>query len=154
MDCGIVLAVVLGMAIPAGVESQAVASPRKTPVRRGDPKPYQVGKEDWYGEEFHGRVTASGEQFDMFGLTAAHRRLPLGTRVRVTHLRSRRSVVVRITDRGPADSRSILDLSYGAAKQLGVTKHGVFLVRLDLVKGPTEQNQSPGLVAQSNSTNE
>ena len=97
--------------------------------------PYQVGRASWYGEKFHGRLTASGEQFDMFQMTAAHPNLPVGTRLRVTHLRSGRSVVVRVNDRGPAaKTRVAIDLSYAAARALGVVNRGVAWVRLDVVK--------------------
>src|SRR5918911_1075364 len=65
------------------------------------PKPYQVGRASWYGKQFHGRSTASGEPYDMFQFTAAHRQLPLGTWVRVTNLRNGRSITVRVNDRGP-----------------------------------------------------
>jgi len=86
----------------------------------------QQGIASWYGPQFHGRPTANGETFDQNGLTAAHRSLPLGTRVRVTHLDSGRSVVVRVNDRGPfADTgRRIIDLSRGAARELGILGAG------------------------------
>lgn len=90
----------------------------------------------WYGEWHHGRTTANGEQFDMFALTAAHRYLPFGTLLRVTDFRTGRFVIVRINDRGPYwDDRS-LDLSYGAAEQLGIVDKGTARVRIEVV---TEQ---------------
>ncbi|WP_022797845.1 septal ring lytic transglycosylase RlpA family protein [Thermus islandicus] len=79
----------------------------------------QEGLAVWYGPGFHGKRTASGEVYDMHALTAAHPRLPFGTRVRVTNLRNGRSVVVRINDRGPFGGRYIIDLSYAAAKAIG-----------------------------------
>jgi rare lipoprotein A len=82
------------------------------------------GHASWYGLPFHGRATASGERFDMNGLTAAHRTLPLGTRVRVRNLENGRSVVVRINDRGPYAANRAIDLSYGAARQLRMVKNG------------------------------
>lgn len=85
----------------------------------------------WYGPGFHGRSTASGERFDQNGLTAAHRTLPFGTRLRVTL--NGRSVVVRVNDRGPFIAGRTIDLSYGAAKQIGLTATGVASVRIERV---------------------
>ena len=96
-------------------------------------KPYQVGKASWYGKQFAGRDTASGEPFDMFRFTAAHRTLPLGTVVKVTDLHTGQWVIVRINDRGPMVAGRIIDLSYGAAQMLGVRGNGIVTVRLDLV---------------------
>src|SRR5262249_26934360 len=97
-------------------------------------KPYAIGKASWYGRQFHGRTTASGEPFDMFTLTAAHRKLPLGTWVKVTNIRNSRSVIVRINDRGPVPESRIIDLSFEAATLLDLRDRGVERVRLDLVK--------------------
>lgn len=94
----------------------------------------KVGVASWYGPGFHGRATASGERYDQNELTAAHRTWPLGTPVRVTHLDSGRSVVVRINDRGPfVDDREI-DLSYGAARKLGMVRAGTARVRLEPIR--------------------
>jgi rare lipoprotein A len=82
------------------------------------------GVASWYGAELHGLPTASGEPFDMHGLTAAHRTLPLGTRARVTNLENGRSVLVRINDRGPHVRRRLIDLSYGAARELDMLAAG------------------------------
>ncbi|WP_027882407.1 septal ring lytic transglycosylase RlpA family protein [Meiothermus rufus] len=92
------------------------------------------GRASWYGGRFHGRRTASGERFNKFHLTAAHRTLPFGTRVRVTNLHNGRSVVVRINDRGPYSQGRILDLSYAAARQLGILRQGVAQVRLEILR--------------------
>lgn len=97
------------------------------------PKPYQVGKASWYGKKFQGRATASGEPYNMFQFTAAHRQLPLGTWVKVTNLKNGRWVIVRINDRGPVPRTRILDLSYGAAQMIGLRPMGVAQVRLDLL---------------------
>jgi len=131
---GVALVMVLGTGTPSGSKARAIPGARNRPLRRIDPQPHQVGKATWYGDRFHGRTTASGEQFDMFAMTAAHPRLPLGTLVRVTNLLTRRYVVVRVNDRGPADHRSILDLSYAAAESLGAIQRGRFPVRLELVE--------------------
>lgn len=99
-------------------------------------KPFQVGNASWYGKQFHGRTTASGEDFDMFELTAAHRQLPLGTFVKVTNLRNGKWVVVRVNDRGPYVGNRIMDLSYSAARMLNF-RDGVERVRLDLIQPAT-----------------
>ena len=97
-------------------------------------KPYAIGKASWYGRQFHGRTTASGEPFDMFTLTAAHRTLPLGTWVKVTNVRNGKSVIVRINDRGPVPQSRIIDLSFEAATLLDLRARGVEKVRLDMVQ--------------------
>jgi rare lipoprotein A len=107
---------------------------KKLPTR---PKAYQIGTASWYGREFHGRVTASGEPFNMYDLTAAHPTLPLGTFVRVTNLRNGKTVVVRINDRGPVVPGRIVDLSYGTARALELKAYGLQRVRLDVVQPET-----------------
>ena len=102
------------------------------PARAGI-HPYQVGTASWYGGDFEGKPTASGEPFNMFDLTAAHPSLPLGTYVKVTNLHNRRAVIVRINDRGPIVPGRIIDVSYGAAKVLNFQAKGVQRVRLDVV---------------------
>jgi rare lipoprotein A len=91
------------------------------------------GMASWYGKVLQNHLTASGRRFNMFELTAAHRDLPFGSRVRVTDLRNHRSVVVTITDRGVLDPDRVIDLSYGAAKQLQMIKSGVDPVTLDVL---------------------
>ncbi|WP_408493717.1 septal ring lytic transglycosylase RlpA family protein [Paraburkholderia sediminicola] len=93
----------------------------------------QTGVATWYGKQFHGRRTASGERYDMHALTAAHRTLPLGACVRVTALGGARSVIVRINDRGPFVRGRIIDLSYAAAQALGVGSAGNAQVTLERV---------------------
>ena len=82
------------------------------------------GHASWYGTKFHGRRTSSGEPYDMFAMTAAHKTLPLPSYVRVTHLGNGRSVVVKVNDRGPFHEGRIIDLSYAAATKLGLLKDG------------------------------
>ena len=94
----------------------------------------QVGQASWYGEEFARRRTASGETFDPHDLTGAHRTLPLGSKVRVTNLHNGRSVLVTINDRGPYRRRRVVDLSYGAARVLGMVRRGIAQVRIELVE--------------------
>lgn len=96
----------------------------------------QTGLASWYGRKFHGRKTASGETFDMNGLTAAHRSLPLNCYVKVTNKTNGKTVVVKVNDRGPFSGNRVLDLSYGAAKQLGITSKGVGNVSIERVSGP------------------
>jgi rare lipoprotein A len=93
-----------------------------------------VGLASWYGSRYHGRLTASGERFDMNAPTAAHRTLPFGSRVRVTNLANGRSVTVRINDRGPFVAQRIIDVSRSVARQLGFIQAGVARVRLHLVQ--------------------
>ena len=107
----------------------------KPAVRKqvGKTKPYQVGTASWYGKNFEGKETASGEPYDMYDMTAAHMTLPMGSYVRVTNLRNGKAVVVRVNDRGPIVPGRIIDLSYGAAEALQMKAHGLQRVRLDLV---------------------
>lgn len=93
-----------------------------------------MGLASWYGEYHHGLPTASGEVFDMAQLTAAHRTLPLGTRLRVTNLENGRTVWVRVNDRGPYIDGRVLDLSHEAARVLRMVERGVVPVRLDIVE--------------------
>ena len=92
------------------------------------------GVASWYGRDFHGRSTASGERFDMHGLTAAHRTLPFGTPVEVRNPANGRSVVVRINDRGPHTRRRLIDLSYAAARDLGIAARGTAPVELRVLR--------------------
>ena len=92
--------------------------------------PTMVGKASWYGRFHHGKRTASGEIFDMYALTAAHRTLPLGTRVRITNLSNGKSVVVRVNDRGPQRDGRIIDVSRAAAAALDAVADGVFPVQV------------------------
>ncbi len=95
---------------------------------------YATGTASWYGRKFHGRLTSSGEPFDMFQLTAAHRSLPIPSYVRVTNLDNGRSSIVRVNDRGPFHSDRIIDLSYAAAVKLGFADHGTAPVRIEVVE--------------------
>lgn len=116
---------------PIGKDQLAVGSTNVVP-RHGFVGP-RLDQASWYGEWHHGRTTANGEQFDMFALTAAHRSLPFGTLLRVTDFRTGRFVIVRINDRGPYWEDRSLDLSYGAAEQLGIVDKGTARVRIDVV---------------------
>lgn len=96
----------------------------------------QTGLASWYGRQFHGRKTASGDQFDMYALTAAHRSLPLNCYIRVTNQSNGKSVVVKVNDRGPFHGNRVLDLSYAAASQLGITQKGVGNVTIERIEVP------------------
>jgi rare lipoprotein A len=125
-----------------------ISEAKAAPVNRSSPevssqavkaKPYQVGTASWYGEIFDGKPTASGEPYDMYDMTAAHLKLPMGSYVKVTNLRNGRAVVVRVNDRGPIVPGRIIDLSYGAAQALQFKSRGLQRVRLDLVSGPQQK---------------
>lgn len=96
----------------------------------------QTGLASWYGRQFHGKKTASGETFDMNALTAAHPSLPLNCYVKVTNKANGKSVVVRINDRGPFHGNRVMDLSYGAAKAIGITQSGTGNVTIERVEKP------------------
>ncbi len=130
------------------------AVPRADPIRKsGNKSPYTVngvtyqvmedatgynerGIASWYGQKFHGRKTSNGEIFDAFGVTAAHRSLPIPSYVRVTNLENQRQLVVRVNDRGPFHADRVIDLSYAAAKKLGFADLGTASVQLELIPVP------------------
>ncbi len=99
-------------------------------VRKGHVK---YGKASWYGKPFHGRKTANGERYNMYSMTAAHRTYAMGTVLKVTNLKNRRSVKVRINDRGPFYNTRNIDLSYGAARKLGMVNKGVGRVKIEVI---------------------
>jgi len=126
---------------------QACASSPPPPTPKGHPKPYRVngywykpiphakgfterGIASWYGKKFHGRRTSSGEIYDMYAMTAAHKTLPLGTWVQVRRLDDNRQIVVRVNDRGPFVHGRIIDLSYTGAKKLGMVGPGTAKVEI------------------------
>ncbi len=140
------------------------AVPRNEPLSKSGNRPYRIfgkfyypmrsargyrerGIASWYGKKFHGRRTASGERYDMAAMSAAHRTLPLPSYVRVTNLRNRRSVVVRVNDRGPFHRNRLIDLSYAAAYKLGVIGVGTGLVEVTAVF-PDKPGASP-VIAES-----
>ncbi|MDV6315489.1 septal ring lytic transglycosylase RlpA family protein [Idiomarina sp. HP20-50] len=93
----------------------------------------EEGYASWYGNKFHGHLTSNGEYYDMYSMTAAHKRLPLPTYVEVTNLRNERSVIVRVNDRGPFHSQRIIDLSFAAAYKLGMLDKGTAPVRVKAI---------------------
>lgn len=96
----------------------------------------EKGVASWYGREFHGRKTSNGEVYDMYGMTAAHKTLPLPTNARVTNVATGKSIVVRINDRGPFKKGRIIDLSYGAARELGFLSAGTTTVEVEALGDP------------------
>lgn len=126
-------------ASPPAPASSRTISPRANahpvdPARIDTRKAYQVGVASFYGKEFHGRSTANGEVFNMYKLTAAHRVLPLGTRVKVTNLENGRWVEVKVNDRGPFVEGRVLDLSFAAALELEMVNAGTARVMIEIVE--------------------
>jgi len=116
----------------SGDALQSVATSKKGAYRQNQAHvPVTEGKASFYANQFHGRKTANGETFNMNQLTAAHPSLPFGTWVRVTNLRNRKEVIVRINDRGPYVKGRVIDLSIGAAKKIGLLKSGITKVKLE-----------------------
>jgi rare lipoprotein A len=142
---------------PRDISGITDAVPRAEPYSRyGNPESYVVfgkryytrpdsqdykerGIASWYGSKFHGRRTSSGEIYDLYKMTAAHRSLPLPTYARVTNLRNGRSIIVKINDRGPFHNNRIIDLSYVAAAKLGILEHGTGLVEVEAIDTSTPQ---------------
>lgn len=115
------------------------------------PGAVQRGVASWYGADFHGRRTASGSVYDMHDMTAAHRELPLGSRVEVRNLENGKSVRVEITDRGPFKKGRIVDMSYAAAKALGMMQKGTARVELQILelgRGPSGPNTATRFTVQ------
>lgn len=123
--CNVTLGLACAALLLLGAACSAGARPAVRPGRTAT-----VMVASWYGPKYHGRRTASGVVFDMNKLTAAHKTLPFGTRLRVTYPVSHRSVVVEINDRGPFIAGRDLDLSFGAAKAIGMVEQGVARVRI------------------------
>jgi len=139
-----------GANIPAGLANLPDAAPKDEPLHRHANRPYQVfgrqytpfaelrpyrerGVASWYGRRFNGQLTASGERYDMYSMSAAHPLLPIPSYARVTNLANGRSVVVRINDRGPFIGERIIDLSYAAAFKLGFVDQGSAQVEVESV---------------------
>ncbi len=136
--------------VPADIAAIPDAVPRLEPLNRATSKPYtalgrtytplagdasfrQRGMASWYGRQFHGNRTANGETYDMFAMTAAHPILPIPSYVRVTNVRSGRSVIVRVNDRGPFKHDRVIDLSYAAATKLGIAAAGTGEVEVERI---------------------
>jgi rare lipoprotein A len=127
---------------------QAYTIGGKTYVPAEDPHYQAEGLASWYGEDWHGRLTANGEIFDMNSVSAAHATLPIPSYLRVTNLENNRSVIVRVNDRGPYHDNRIIDVSVKTAQLLGFHTNGVARVRLEYVaKAPLEGSDDAMLIA-------
>lgn len=116
-------------------ESRDLPRPRSTDT-------VQYGKASWYGDKEHGNRAASGEVFDRYAYTAAHKELPFGTVVRVTNLDNGKRVEVRINDRGPHVKGRVIDLSYAPAKSIGLLRSGVADVKIEVLSTPSQRSES------------
>jgi rare lipoprotein A len=151
--------IAVGCAPTVQQESGVISAPKSVPGAQ-IPKPYRVngkwyqpipdasgfrqrGTASWYGKQFHGRKTSNGEVYDMYGLSAAHKTLPMGTVVKVRNLSNQRTLDLRINDRGPFVRGRIIDLSYGAAKKLGVVGPGTAPVEIVALAAPAETVSGP-----------
>jgi rare lipoprotein A len=141
--------------VPVDLAQVPEAVPRDEPFHRFANRPYTVfghtyvpvvdkeptrerGIASWYGKMFHGRKTASGEIYDMFAMTAAHKTLPIPSFARVTNLQNGKSVVVRVNDRGPFHAGRVIDLSYAAAMRIGIAAAGSGLVEVERIFAPSD----------------
>lgn len=102
----------------------------------------QQGTASWYGEKFHGHLTSNGETYNMYGMSAAHKTLPLPSYVRVTNLNNNKSVIVRVNDRGPFHSSRIIDVSYAAAYKLGMLQTGTAPVRIEVIMTDSPESRA------------
>ena len=117
-------------------EARVSVSLGLTPSSAIPKQEHQIGVASWYGQEFQGKTTASGETFDLNGFTAAHPTLPFGTTIRVTNLKNSKNLLLRVNDRGPVLGRRLVDVSWAAAKRLGFVHSGVTPVRVEVVAYP------------------
>jgi rare lipoprotein A len=135
--------VVIDRRIPPS-EKQEIKKERSVPeakIEKRESKEVQFGVASWYGGEFHGRPTSSGEVYDMYQLTCAHNTLPLGTIVMVTNIENGRSLELKVNDRGPFVKERILDVSYAAAQMLGIWEKGTALVKVEVISPGIESIQ-------------
>ncbi len=130
---GFAVAALVALSAQTEARPKASLEPGIPPVTQAK---YEVGLASWYGEECDGYQTASGEVFDMNGLSAAHRDYPLGTKIKVTNLKNNRSIILRINDRGPSIQGRLLDVSMAAAFHLGFLGSGLARVRIDVLSYP------------------
>jgi len=114
-------------------ERRPSTPPEKREVRKVESREPQYGVASWYGADFHGKHTSSGEVYDMYQLTCAHQTLPLGTMVMVTNLDNGRSLELKVNDRGPFVKERIIDVSYAAAQMLGMWEKGTAPVKVEVI---------------------
>ena len=124
------------IALSAKSEARSSAAIGLSPLTVMPKEEYQTGVASWYGQEFQGNTTASGETFDLNGFTAAHLTLPFGTTIRVTNLKNNKNILLRVNDRGPHIGRRLIDVSWAAAKRLGFVRSGTTPVRVEVVTYP------------------
>ena len=126
-------AITLSSAYADGVTTSSPENgkPGLTTEQKSPARFSQTGRASYYHKSLRGFKTANGERYDPSAMTAAHRRLKLGTYVRVTHLRNKRSIVVKVNDRLPPRGRAVIDLSTGAARKLGMIRSGIAKVRIE-----------------------
>lgn len=141
-----------GEAVPKGGGAYRVGKPYKiagkTYVPKEDPNYVGEGVASWYGDDFHGRLTANGEVFDRASISAAHPTLPMPSYVRVTNVRNNRSIIVRVNDRGPYHSNRIIDVSHATADLLGFKSNGIAKVRVEYVgRAPLDGSDDRKLAA-------
>ena len=110
------------------------SSKSKKPLSYNPKKMVYKGISSYYGPKFHGKLTANGEIFDMYGVTAAHKEFPFNTMTRVTNENNGKSLLIRINDRGPYVGNRILDCSFGAAKKLGFVGEGTASVKIEIIE--------------------
>jgi rare lipoprotein A len=132
MSCGKKRSALLLVAISLGGCATTPTPPRASQIRES--KGEFEGKATWYGKNHHGGPTASGERFDMYAMTAAHKTLPMNSRVRCTNLKNGQSVTVRINDRGPYGKGRVIDLSWAAAQKIDMIDAGVVPVRCEVLR--------------------
>jgi rare lipoprotein A len=124
------------------VYERRIPSPEKeTKIEKRETREVQQGIASWYGKDFHGKHTSSGEVYDMYQLTCAHQTLPLGTMVMVTNLENGKSVELKVNDRGPFVKGRIIDVSYAAAKMLDMCEKGTTMVKVEVFGPVIEQVQ-------------
>jgi len=128
--------------LPEGMEvKKEVPKDERPLIEKRETREVQYGIASWYGSEFHGKPTSSGEIYDMYQLTCAHNTLPLGTMVMVTHLENGKSIELKVNDRGPFVKGRIIDLSYAAAKILEIWERGTAYVKIEVIGPVVEQVQ-------------
>jgi rare lipoprotein A len=120
------------------VYERRIPPPEKRELRKGESKEAQYGVASWYGADFHGKQTSSGEVYDMYQFTCAHNTLPLGTIVMVTNLDNGRSLELKVNDRGPFVKERIIDVSYAAAQMLGMWEKGTASVKVEAIGSAPE----------------
>jgi len=118
---------------PHIVYERRTPPPEKRELRKGEGREPQYGVASWYGADFHGRATSSGEVYDMYQLTCAHQTLPLGTMVMVTNLENGKSLELKVNDRGPFVKERIIDVSHAAARMLGMWEKGTASVKVEVI---------------------